>query len=213
MPTTINQLTTHYPMPSVLPITLGKGEATYVEYGFARFVALSETNLKTDAPLVPLAAINWVDANHRTRYKFLAKRIHLHDQASNEFVNYIALCIDIIFSQRRRINVVFSFVGAPPPWSELEAGLVALHHTTTIDLQGTVEKGSVRHFVFPGPSLALGINAKTPEVQGNNRSHFPFCFPVDSMGPNLIFVLDSRTNRLSGSRFRQSFHQESTDVF
>ena len=49
--------------------------------------------------------------------------------------------------------------------------------------------GSVRHFVFPGPSLALGINAKTPEVQGNNRSHFPFCLSVDSMGPNLIFVL------------------------
>ena len=71
----------------------------------------------------------------------------------------------------------------------MDAELVALQRTTTTDLQGTVEKGSVRHFVFPGPSLALGINAKTPEVQGNKRSHFPFCFPVNLMGPNSIFVL------------------------
>ena len=32
----------------------------------------------------------------------------------------------------------FSFAGAPPPWSELEAGLVALHRTTTIDLPRAV---------------------------------------------------------------------------
>ena len=39
MLTTIHQLTsTHYLMRSFLPRTLGKDEATYVEYGFARFV-------------------------------------------------------------------------------------------------------------------------------------------------------------------------------
>ena len=193
MLTTIHQLTTHYLMRSVLPISLGKDEATYVEYGFARFTDPETKTVAVDEPLVLLAATHWINANHRTSYKFFAKQIHLHDPASNGFENYIAFCIDMIFSsQRRRINEVFSFVGTPPPWSELEAELVALHRTTTTDLQGTVEQGSVRHFAFSGPSLALGMNAKTPAETTawlNHRSHSPFCFPVDSMGPDLIFVL------------------------
>ena len=41
-------------MRPILPITLRKGEVTYVEYGFAPFVD-PETNLKTDEPLVTLA--------------------------------------------------------------------------------------------------------------------------------------------------------------
>ncbi len=39
MLSTIPQLTTHYLMRSVLPATLGKDEAIYVEYGFTLFVA------------------------------------------------------------------------------------------------------------------------------------------------------------------------------
>jgi len=187
MLTTIHQLTTHYLMRSVLPLTLGKDEATYVEYGFARFVDPDTKTVAVDEPLVLLAATHWINANHRTSYKFFAKQIHLHDPASNGFENYISFCIDMIFSQRRRINEVFSFVSTPPPWSEQEAELVAFHRTT-----GTVEAGTVRHFAFSGPSLALGINAKTPEetiAWLDHRSHSPFCFPVDSMGPDLIFVL------------------------
>ncbi|KIJ99806.1 hypothetical protein K443DRAFT_8140 [Laccaria amethystina LaAM-08-1] len=190
MLTTIHQLTTHYLMRSVLPVTLGKDEATYVEYGFARFVDPETKTVAVDEPLVLLAATHWINANHRTSYKFFAKQIHLHEPTSNGFENYIAFCIDMIFSQRRRINEVFSFVGTPPPWSDLEAELVALHRTT-IGL-GTVEQGSVRHFAFSGPSLALGMNVKTPAETTawlNHCSHSPFCFPVDSMGPDLIFVL------------------------
>ena len=86
-------------MRSVLPITLGKGEATYVEDVFVRFVG-PETNLKTftvNKSLVRLSTTHWRNANRRTSYKFFRKQIHLHDPASNGFVNYVTLCIDIIF--------------------------------------------------------------------------------------------------------------------
>ena len=156
---------------------------TYVEYGFAD----PETKtIAVDEPLLLLAATYWINANHRTSYKFFAKQIHLHDSASNGFENYIAFCVDMLFSsQRRRINEVFSFVGTPPPL------------------------GSVCRFAFSGPPLALGMSAKTPEETTtclNQRSHSPFCFPVDSMGPDLFLCSDLRTGRLSGLCFRQSFH-------
>ena len=134
MLTTIHQLTTHYLMRSVLPITLRKDEVAYVEYGFSRFADPENKTVAIDEPFVPLAIIPC------TSYKFSSKQIHLHHSASNGFENYIALCIDMIFSsQRRRINDVFLFVGTPPPW------------------------GSVCHFAFSGPSLALSMHAKTPE--------------------------------------------------
>jgi hypothetical protein len=69
MLTTIHQLTTYYFMRSVLPRTLGRDEATYVEYGFARFVLDAETKtIAVDEPLVLLAATRWINANHRTSY-------------------------------------------------------------------------------------------------------------------------------------------------
>ena len=87
MLTTIHQLTTHYLMRSVLPITLGKDKVTYVEYGFARFGDPENKTVAIDEPFVPLAII------HCTSYKFSAKQVHLHHSASK----------------------VFLFVGTPPP--------------------------------------------------------------------------------------------------
>ncbi|KIM37392.1 hypothetical protein M413DRAFT_20297 [Hebeloma cylindrosporum] len=188
MLSTIHQLTTHYLMRSVLPVTLGKDEATYVEYGFARFVDSETKTVAVDESLVLLSATRWINANHRTSYKFFAKQIHLHDPSSNGFENYIAFCIDIIFSYKRRVNEVFQFNGIVPAWSSLEAELVSLYRT---DLN-IVEQNPVRHFLFQGPSVTLGVNAKSPEETSHwldHRSHTPICFPHISMGPDLIFIL------------------------
>lgn len=188
MLSTIHQLTTHYLMRSVLPITLGKDEAIYVEYGFARFVDAETKTVAVDEPLVLLAATHWINLNHRSSYKFFAKQIHLHDPDSNGFENYIAYCLDMVFSIRRRISDVFMFAGTPPPWSALEAELVALHH---VDLS-SVEDNLVRHCRATGPSLTLGTNAKSPEdtlAWLAHRTHTPICFPHSSMGPDLLFVL------------------------
>lgn len=188
MLTTIHQLTTHYLMRSVLPGFLGKDEATFVEYGFARFVDHETKTVAVDEPLVLLAATHWINANHRTSYKFFAKQIHLHDPSSNGFENYMAFCIDMIFSQKRRIGDVFSFGSDPPTWVDLEAELVSLCRTDG----GNIEASSARHFQFCGPSVTLGTNAKSPEqtlAWLQHRLHPPICFPHVSMGPDLVFVL------------------------
>lgn len=185
---TIYQLTTHYLMRSVLPVSLGKDEATYVEYGFARFVDSETKTVAVDEPLVLLAATQWINNHHGTRYKLFAKQIHLHDPNSNGFENYIAFCIDMMFSSCRRLSDVFAFVGTPPDWSALDAELVALY-TTPLDV---VEESSVRHYLFSGPSVTLGTNAKSLEETSSwleHQTRSAICFPQVSMGPDLIFIL------------------------
>lgn len=187
MLTTIYQLTTHYLMRSV-PVTLGKDEAIYVEYGFARFVDSETKTVAVDEPLVLLAASRWINHHHGTRYKFFAKQIHFHDPNSNGFENYMAFCIDMIFSNCRRVSDVFAFVGTPPAWSSLDAELVALH-TTALNV---IEECPVRHYLFSGPSVTLGTNAKSLEETSSwlkHQSRSAICFPHASMGPDLIFIL------------------------
>ena len=190
MLTTIHQLTTHYLMRSVLPRTLGKDKATYMGYGFARFVDAETTAIAIDEPLVLLAATHWINANHRTSYKFFAKQIEVQDRSSNGFENYIAFCIDMIFSSKRRLNEVFSFNSShTPSWSHLEAELVSLQRTAATD---HIEASPVRHFTSFGSSVNLGIDAESPEETCKwleHRSHSPICFPHVSMGPDLIFIL------------------------
>ena len=195
MLTTIHQLTTHYLMRSVLPRTLGKDEATYVEYGFARFVDAETKTVAVDEPLVLLAATRWINANHRTSYKFFAKQIEVQDRSSNGFENYIAFCIDMIFSSKRRLNEVFLFNGSTPSWCHLEAELVSLQRITCLDGDDhIIEESSVSHFTSSGSSVNLGIDATTisPEETSKwleHRSHSPICFPHLSMGPDLLFIL------------------------
>lgn len=185
---TIYQITTHYLMRSMLPGSLGKDEAIYVEYGFARFVDAETRTVLVDEPLVLLAATHWINANHRSSYKYFAKRIQFHDSCSNGFENYIAFCLNLAFSQRLRLNEIFSFCGPSPSWASQEAELVALHLTDI----GEVEEGCVRHSEFFGPSATLGTNAKTTEETSawlRNNSHAPLCFPHVAMGPDLLFVV------------------------
>lgn len=175
-------------MRSVLPGTLGKDEATYVEYGFARFVDAETRTVAVDEPLVLLAATHWNNTNYRTSYKFFAKQIHLHDPTSNGFENYLAFCLHLTFSKKRRLQDVFAFCSTLPSWADQEAELVALYCTN----QGNIETGRVRHSESSGPSVTLGTNAKTVEETSawlEHQKHSPFCFPHISMGPDLIFIL------------------------
>jgi hypothetical protein len=191
MLSTIHQLTTHYLMRSVLPRTLGKDEATYVEYGFARFVDSETKSVAVDEPLVLLAATHWVNTHYCSSYKHVAEHAHLLDQHSNGFESYLAFCIDMIFSHRRRLNEVFAFLGTPPSWSDLDAELVALYKDNNGGID-TVEESIVQNFLFSGPSVTLGTNAKSLEETShwlNHKIHSPICFPHSAMGPDLIFVL------------------------
>ncbi|KAJ2918891.1 hypothetical protein MD484_g1487, partial [Candolleomyces efflorescens] len=180
----------HYFMRATLPIALGTDEETYVEYGFARFVDSETKTVAVDEPLVLLAATHWINKNHSTNYKYFANRIKVHDQLSNGFENYVAFCIDLAFMKKRPLSDVFSFVGTPPHWANFEAELVALYRTG--DGRGPVEESSVRFCASSGPSLTLGVNAKSPEETTawlDSGCHAALCFPLNSMGPDIMFVL------------------------
>lgn len=196
---TVHQLTTHYMMRSILPFSLGKDEATYVEYGFARFADATTHTVLADEPLVLLAAAHWTDIHYRSSYKLFAKQIHIHEPSSNGFENYLAFCLGRAFATgHRRMDEVFSFCGGGggsgnlkvPGWARKEAELVALYRTEA----GVVEAGRVKlsERTPKGPSVTLGVNAKTIEETKawlEHRTHAPMCFPHTSMGPDLLFVL------------------------
>jgi hypothetical protein len=192
---TIHQITTHYLMRSALPGSLGKDEAAYVEYGFARFTDSDTNMVAVDEPLVLLAATHWTNENYRSSYKFFAKQIHLHDPKSNGFENFLAFSLNLAFSERHRLNEIFTFSGTLPPWASEEAQFVALSRTEL----GDIEEGFVRYSEYFGPSVTLGTNSKTTDETSawlEHRSHAPLCFPHIAMGPDLLFIL-----RLSDGSF------------
>ncbi|KAG5643748.1 hypothetical protein DXG03_009682 [Asterophora parasitica] len=186
---TVHQITTHYLMRAVLPGSLGKDEKTYVEYGFARFIDAETNAVAVDEPLVLLAATHWINAHYRSSYKFFAKQIHVHEATSNGFENYIAFCLNLAFSNKQRVDEIFTFSGTPPEWARQKAELVSLHRSAS---SNSVEISPVRHSTISGPSLTLGANAKTTTDTSawlDHDAHAPICFPHVSLGPDLLFVL------------------------
>ncbi len=172
----------------------------YVEYGFARFVDSETQAVRIDEPLVLLAAMQWMNTNHQTSYKLLAQEIATHCTRFNGFENYIAFCLDLIFSGKRRLNEVFTFHGNVPSWADLEAEIVALHRPNAHG-SDDLETGVASFSNSKGPSVTLGVNAQSPEAVLSWLAHTsemssPFCFPHRSMGPDIVFVL-----RLSDGSF------------
>lgn len=189
----IHELTTSYLIRSILP-PLGSDEATYVEYGFARFLDSETKSTTIDEPLVLLALMEWMTKNHDpTFYNSLTKELRSHQKGSNGFENYIAFCLDLLFSgggnTKYKIGEVFTFVsGKKPAWADMEAELVSIYRTSSGDL----EQSPVKHFAFQGPSVTLGLNADSPEMTSSwlrCDSSTPMMFPHNSMGPDLVFVL------------------------
>ncbi|XP_006457031.1 hypothetical protein AGABI2DRAFT_122905 [Agaricus bisporus var. bisporus H97] len=187
MLTTIHQITTHYLMRSITP-SIGGDEAMYVEYGFARFVDSETQIVSIDEPLVLLAAIQWMNTNHQSNYKILARDIRTHNSDYNGFENYIAFCLDLIFSEEHCLSNVFNFHGTVPAWADMKAQLVSVFCEET----GNIESSVSSFTQFVAPSVSLGINTKDPELLLSwlgHRFHTPFCFPHRSMGPDVLFVL------------------------
>ena len=190
-------------MRSVFPFTLGKDEATYVEYGFARFADADTHNVLIDEPLVLLSASYWTEEHYRSSYQLFAKQIHMHEPASNGFENYLAFCLGRAFSaggRRRRIDEVFTFCASAtskvPAWAKKEAELVGLyrpeHGEADVEVGAVTTASDTGCTALAGPSVTFGINAKSTEETRawlDHRVHAPVCFPHASMGPDLLFVL------------------------
>ena len=184
---TIHRITTHYMMRYVTPY-LGRDETMYVEYGFARFDDSDTRVIVIDEPLVIVAAICWMDQNCRETYRCLSREISTHEKSFNGFENYIVYCIDLIFSEARRLSDVFNFHGQVPPWANMEAKLVSVYRLS-------LDKVEICVACFArttASSANLGTNAKSSDRTMSwleHRRHSPFCFPDQSMGPDIMFVL------------------------
>lgn len=190
---TINNFVVHYLMRSTTTAPLDGKEAIFVEYGLARFVETDKPQaVKIDEPLVLLAAIKWMESNHQTIHKTLSqeKSTRSTDSISNGFENYIAFCLGVYFSKKRRLSDVFEFHGEKPAWADLEAELVALHRPSP----GNVEISIASFSDSRTPSVTLGTNAHSARevlswLKHTDKMRSPFCFPQASMGPDLIFIL------------------------
>jgi hypothetical protein len=188
MLSTIHRISTQYLMRSST-LRLGKDEAMYVEYGFARFTDSETQVVMMDEPLIFLAAIRWMNGAHQTSYKLLSRDIGQNEpNMCNGFENYIVFSLDMIFGQNRRLSEIFSFVGATPTWANMEVRLVSLYHPDSDEVEASLAS-------FAGsrvPAATLGMNAKSTDLiisWLNHRQGPSFCFPHQSMGPDVMFVL------------------------
>jgi hypothetical protein len=193
MMSTIHHLTNQYMIRSTLPGRLGTDEATFVEYGFARFTDSATQTIAADEPLVLLAAAHWTNHNYLSTYKLLCKEISNHEPSTNGFENYIAYCIAKAFAAgQHRIDQVFSFYGKTPPWARSRATLVGLHRTDI----GAIEVCPVDISKPAGPTVSFGVNAKQVSETKDWLMHLsaaPICFPHAAMGPDILLVLRLET--------------------
>lgn len=181
-------------MRSTTTTSLSGDKAKYVEYGLARFVGSETEAVVIDEPLVFLAVTQWMNKNHRTSHDFLTQDISAHNpqEGFNGFENYVAYCLDLIFSKKRRLDEVFEFHGKVPPWATSEAEIVAIQRPGTQG-SGKVETGVASFSDSKAPSVTLGVNAPSvPNLLSwleHDETQPAFCFPHRWMGPDILFIL------------------------
>ena len=147
-------------------------------------------------PLILLHAMRWLDEQRYSAHDFFASRLNVTTPTSNGFENHLACIIDVIFSTPRKLSDIFTFAfhgldgkTSVPEWTNLTAELVSVYRTDA----GELEISPVRHTTdFSAPSCTLGVNAKDLDGTAQwlrHRSAPAICFPHNSMGPDLLFVL------------------------
>ncbi|PPQ95415.1 hypothetical protein CVT26_008436 [Gymnopilus dilepis] len=177
-------------------------DATYVEHGFlpvSESGQLKERKVVIREPLIVLAAARFTSIKYEPFHETLERRICSGGIPNGAaFENYLAICIDKLFSVDRRLDEIFDFGRSPPSWASRNAVLVGLRRTNR-HCEGAILQCRSRQFQFSGPSVTLGVNARRPEDTLKwleHRSCSPICFPNKYMGPDLFFVLRLDDNSL-----------------
>lgn len=194
-------------------------QAQMVAIGVARFLdSTPGAQAVCDEPLAYLALDCWVRADPIRRLKYLkyVKKnrcdgswtreepnpyIHHYLQHNHGYHNFLASHIAHMFSTWRRLDEVFTL---HPDWVckdllDKKARLVVNYgdyYDKSIwgPTSGTVSFGF--RGTSSGSSTVLGVNATSPEQVSDwlqSKSRAPFCFPVDGMGPDILFSLEVQT--------------------
>ncbi|XP_006457032.1 hypothetical protein AGABI2DRAFT_122906 [Agaricus bisporus var. bisporus H97] len=174
------------------PRSIGRDDMLCIEHGFARVLDSKQQGVLIDEPLAVLAAVQWMNTNHQSAYKAVAKDIRRNTENNNGFEKFIAVALDLIFSKQRRLSEVFEFHGTKPSWADMNARLVSVFRDDTgkVEICGSSFCGPE----FVAPSATLGIaalyEAKATLSWLQHHDRATFCFPHPWMKPDVLFVLE-----------------------
>ncbi|KNZ78642.1 hypothetical protein J132_11083 [Termitomyces sp. J132] len=181
-----------------------------VECGFARFpgAKIEDGNPLFDEPLAYLAADIWINSQKdlwKQRHEFFVEQIGKHSPHANGLERYIALVLAEAFRGFTQLSNVFDFAstGIDRNLAEQRARLVSCWHDsseifrvapTSYPIETELHAGRV----VLGPSSPchrLGYKAPTKsEHEGDlqwlaGRNRAPFLFPMEQLGPDVMFRL------------------------
>ena len=169
--------------------------ATFVEYGFARTVTKTSSDVTQtvlDEPIAILAALNWMNQTASlSHFEFLRRDVGKH---GNGFENYFAFYVRCFFGAPKKLTELFKFrsdFNGIIDWKSEEFELV------TVSRPQGIGQPSIS-VVTPdsGPSSNISFRAATGEDilswMSTNEGQFTFCLPPIHFGPDLLFFLRSK---------------------
>ncbi len=174
--------------------------ATFVEYGFARTVTMTNsraTQTVLDEPIAILAALNWVNQTASLSHsEYLRHDLGKHSNKGNGFENYLAFFIRRFFEVPQRLIELFKFRSDFDKiinWKSDEFELVTVSrplgsgqpHVSIV----TPDSGSSSNIGFwaeKGEDILSWISM--------NEAQFTFCLPSKHFGPDLLFFLQSKVS-------------------
>ena len=170
--------------------------ADMVEYGVSRFkklVAGQGAEAHTDEPLVILALITFFERQNLSLVKYFRRELNTSDAShrGKVFEAFGAYLLARAFSEPKRLSEIFEFVeGGKKANKALEDAVAVLatlekdgdkFHATPLQIE---TKRRLRHVLGRSPSSAAGTLEWLQNPQGS-----AFCYPANTVGPDLIFVL------------------------
>ena len=173
--------------------------ATFVEYGFARTVTMTNsraTQTVLDEPIAILAALNWVNQTASLSHlEYLRHDLGKHSNKGNGFENYLAFFVRRFFEVPQRLTELFKFRSDFDKinWKSEEFELVTVSRPL----------GSGQPHVSivtsdSGPSSNIGFRAEKGEDIlswiSTNKTQITFCLPPKHFGPDLLFFLRSKVS-------------------
>jgi hypothetical protein len=174
--------------------TITGTDHSLVEAGFARYRSSDCTSPRISEPLVLLTATRYLDEDERGPSDNLWQHVIRHIGSNtgskhNGFENYLAFLLAHAFAKPTPLKDVFDFPNlSVPAWAEQSARLVVLSRDTES------EELSAYEFDWPSFAVPSGQFGRSFDKLGTlewlkQHHQTAFCFPDNTMGPDIMFVL------------------------
>jgi len=160
-----------------------------VEFGVSRF---KKEVAQTDEPLAILALVTFFDKENLTLAKYLTRGLSTSDAASRGIVfeAFGAYLLARAFSVPTRLSKVFEFGGGKKANEALQDEFAEL-----VTLEKVGDNVRLTPLQITGNLRSSHVLGRSPSTVDNtfewlqNPEGSAFCFPANTVGPDLIFVL------------------------